>query len=359
MKYVLTLILGWSPPFFLLHAGAQEPPLAVKGLDPIALSQGKEIAGLESLETRHGLYRYRFANKESKAAFEARPEERGIQFGGACGKMGPFSGNGNPARFFVHDSRIYIFASESCRDSFKKDPEKHIERPNPVPQGSAEQRKRGGELVDLTLVGFGGAKRVDGLKTLQEITRHAYKQGDKETISKYQVAWAFPDRVRIVEEFSVPYGFVVDGQKGHQISGKESLALENSMREVAWRQALRQPLAMLKNRHAKGFVAIARGPGKVGETAVELLEVALHGATSTWFIEVKTGRILQVQYEARRAMVGDNVVKFADFRDIDGLIMPHQRSTFFNGKAVNNPEVRIERIVPNGELKSEIFKQSK
>jgi YHS domain-containing protein len=343
----------------VLHAGAQEPPLAVKGLDPIALSQGKEIAGLESLESRHGLYRYRFANKENKAAFEAKPEERGIQFGGACGKMGPFSGNGNPARFFVHDGRIYTFASESCRDSFKKDPEKHIERPNPVPQGSAEQRKRGGELVDLALVGFGGAKHVDGLKTLQEVTRQVYKHGEKETISKHQVAWAFPDRVRIVEEFSVPYGFVVDGQKGHQISGKESSTLENSMREVAWRQALRQPLAMLKNRNAKGFVAIAKGPGKVGETAVELLVVSLHGATSTWSVEPKSGRILQVQYEARRGMVGDNVVKFADFRDVDGLIMPYHRSTFFNGKAVTSPEVQIERIVPNGEINPEIFKPSK
>jgi YHS domain-containing protein len=331
----------------------------VKGLDPIALSEGKELIGLESLEARHGLFRYRFASKENKAAFEAKPEERGIQFGGACGKMGPFSGNGNPARFFVHDGRIYVFASEGCRDAFKKDPEKHIERPNPVPEGSAEQRKRGAELLDLTLNGFGGAKRVDGLKTLQEMTRHAYKQGDKETVSKYQVAWAFPDRVRIVEEFSVPYGFVVDGRKGHQISGKESLTLETSMREVAWRQALRQPLAMLKNRDAKGFVAIAKGPGKVGETAVELLAVALHGATSTWSVEAKTGRILQVQYEARRGTVGDNVVTFADFRDVDGLIMPYQRATFFNGKAVSSPEASIERIVPNGELKPEIFMQSK
>lgn len=358
MKYAMQLVIGFCAFSTALTAGPPAPKLALKGLDPIALSAGKEVAGLDSLETCHGLFRYRFANAENKAAFEAKPEERGIQFGGACGRMGPFSGNGNPERFYVHDRRIYVFASEGCRDSFKKAPEKHIERPNPVPEGTAAERKRGAELLELALVGFGGAKRVDGLKSIQEFTRQAYKQGDKEVVSTYQVAWAFPDRVRIVEEFSVPYGFVVSGQKGYQMYGKDSWELESSMREVAWRQALRQPLAMLRNRSTPGFVAIAKGPGKVDDTAVELLVVALHGATTTWSVEPKSGRILQVEFQGRRGTVGDNAVKFSDFREVDGLVMPHQRAEFFNGKRVSSPEIRIERFVPNGELKPGTFMPS-
>jgi YHS domain-containing protein len=355
MRFAIVVIVALCVLPSALCAAPPEPKLALKGLDPIALSEGKEVEGSEALETLHGQFRYRFATKENKAAFEAKPEERGIQFGGACGKMGPFSGSGSPQRFFVHEGRIYVFASEGCRDAFKRDPEKHIERPNPVPDGSEEQRKRGAELLALALKGFGGAERVDRLKSLQEFTRHVYKQGDNETVSSHQVAWAFPDRVRIVEEFSVPYGYVVDGRKGHQIEGKNCLMMENGIREIAWRQALRQPLAMLKNRHAKGFTAIAKGAAKVDKTDVELLAVALDGATSTWLVDPATGRILEVQFEARRGTVGHNVIQFSDFREIDGLIIPHRRTRFFNGKEVDSPQTRIERIAPDGILAPELF----
>ncbi len=359
MKQAFLLFIAFG---ILSPALIGAPPavqLALKGFDPIALSEGKEIAGLVSLETQHGLFRYRFANKENKALFEATPEERAIQFGGACGKMGPFSGSGNPERFFVHDHRIYVFASEGCRNAFKKDPTKHIELPNPLPEGSAEAKRRGKELVELALLGLGGGKRVDALKTLQEFTRNVYRQGETESISHSQVVWDFPNRVRIQEEFTQPYGFVVDGSNGHQISGKESWPLESSMRIVAWRQALRQPLAMIKNRNAKGFLAVAKGVGKLDKLDVELLCVSLEGATSTWSLDPKTGRILQVQYEGRRGVIGDIVVQFADFRDFDGLTLPQKQTKFFNGKEISSPKEQIERIVADGELKPEIFRQSK
>lgn len=355
MKRVL-FVMAWFAAF-VGAAGAEPPaaPLALKGLDPIALSEGKEVPGLESLESIHGRYRYRFANPENKTAFDAKPEERGIQFGGACGKMGPFSGNGNPDRFFVHDRRIYIFASESCRDGFKKNPDKHIEQPNPAPQGSEEQIKRGNALLQQVLAGFGGADKVDGIKNFQVIDKHVYKQGGKEVIGMHRVAWAFPNRVRIEEEFSVPYGFVVRGDAGFQVAGTEIWPLETSMRAVAWRQALRQPLALLRNRNAKGFIAAAKGESKVDDTPVELLAVALDGATSTWSIDPKTRRILQTAYQARRGTVGDNVVKFSDFREVNGLVLPHQRAVFFNGKAITSPEVRMERYIVNGDLKPDLF----
>ncbi len=336
-------------------AESPEPVLALNGLDPIALIDGKEVPGLETIEITHGLFRYRFANPENKATFTAKPDDHGIQFGGACGKMGPFSGNGNPSRFYVHDRRIYVFASESCRDGFKRDPVKHIEQPNPVPMGTAEQKQQGAALVEKALSGFGGAARVDGLKSLKATVKHVYKSGNTETIGTKRVIWSFPRRVRIEEEFSTAYGFVIDGQQGAQFAGAKNWPMDMSMRDFGWRQALREPLAMLRNRDAKGFVAIAQGKGEVDGQSVELLAVALDGATSTWSIDAKSGRILQCAYNARRGVVGDVVVKYSDFREVDGLTLPHVSAIAFNGKPVASPEVRHDSFVVNGDIKPGVF----
>lgn len=336
------------------------PVLALGGLDPIALADGKETPGLETIEATFGRFKYRFATAENKKAFEAKPEERAIQFGGGCGRMGPLSGTGDPKRYAVHARRIYIFASEGCRDGFLRDPEKHIDLPNPEPTGTAEQKKQGGQLVAQALDGFGGAKVVDALTRLHRTETLTYKQEQKETVGMERVTWAFPDRVRTEQDFGKPFGYVVRSDGGFEIAGEKQWPLEPAMRDDAWRRALRDPLVVLRNRDAKGFVAVAKGADKVDGTPVETVEVALHGATSTWSIEPKTGRILQIAYRGRRVgSVGDNVVKFSDFKEVDGLVLPHARTEFFDGKELTAPARRTDKVVVNGEVKADLFQQPK
>lgn len=340
-------------------AETPEPVLALKGLDPIELGRGKEVPGQEALECRQGLYRYRFANAENRRLFESKPKEYGIQFGGACGRMGPFSGNGHPDRFWVHDRRIYLFASEACRNSFKKDPEKHIDRPNPVPDAAAERLKRGAALLELALNGFGGADRVDGLKSYQETVKQLYRSGNQESSSTRRLTWVFPDAVHMVEEFSNPYGYAARGPAAIQIAGKQSWPINSNLRDIAWRQVLREPLPLLRQRKTKGFLAVAGAPVMLDDMQVEQLIVALHGGTTTWSIDPKTGRIVQVAYQGRRWTIGDIKVKFSDFRSVKGLILPHKRQEFFDGKPVTNPEQELQGIVLDGEVKMELFPGAK
>lgn len=346
--YVLIVFAVGSSP-----ARAETPPpaLALNGLDPLALAEGKETPGKESIEAAYGRFVYRFASEASKKAFLARADERAIQFGGACGKMGPFSGTGNPARYHVHDGRIYIFASEFCRDAFRKDPEKHIDRPNPVPKGSEEEQARGMKLIDRVLDGFGGAKGVDAARTLRRVEKIVYKQGDKETVGTGRTTWVFPDTVRVEEDYGTPYGHIVKGKGGFELYGKQDWTLEPAMRDDAWRRALREPLVMLCNRQAKGFVAVSRGPNSV--------EVSLDGASSTWTLDEKTGRILRAEFKARRGTVGDIAVSYDDFKPVGSLVLPHKRIEFFNGKEVTVPQKRIESLEVNGDVKGDLFVQPK
>ncbi|QDU18412.1 ferritin family protein [Urbifossiella limnaea] len=327
------------------------PVLALTGLDPVALAAGTETPGKEGIEATYGRFTYRFASEANKAAFLARPGERAVQFGGACGRMGPFSGTGNPARFHVHDGRIYLFASEACRDSFKRDPDKHVEQPNPAPQGTADEKARGARLVERALDGFGGAKAVDALRTLSRVEKVVYTQGGTETAGTARSVWAFPDAVRTEESFGTPYGHVVTRDGGFEFLGQKDWALEPAMRADAWRRALREPLVLLRNRAAPGFVAVARGPNTV--------EVALAGATSTWTLDEKTGRVVRAEFRARRGTVGDNAVVFADFRAVNGVVLPHKRTESFDGKEITAPARRVEALEANGEVKAELFVRPK
>src|SRR5262249_25142603 len=69
-----------KPPQAAKAKAADEAALALTGLDPVLLTQGKQVKGSEKLtEVRHGL-RYRFADEKSRAAFTKEPEKYEAQF---------------------------------------------------------------------------------------------------------------------------------------------------------------------------------------------------------------------------------------------------------------------------------------
>lgn len=101
---------------------------ALLGFDPVRLSAGEEVKGLEELAVEHGGYRYLFATEADRKAFLGDPARYEIQFKGACAYMVHFGegpGSGDPDRFHVHKGRIYIFGTENCRDTFKESPDKY------------------------------------------------------------------------------------------------------------------------------------------------------------------------------------------------------------------------------------------
>src|SRR5262249_12297000 len=98
--------------------------LALKGLDPVQLTQGKEMKGEEKLSVTHKGFKYLFANAEDKAKFEKEPKRFEIQLSGECPVVP--GAEGNPEIFTVYNERIYIFASDNCLANFKEDPKKYV-----------------------------------------------------------------------------------------------------------------------------------------------------------------------------------------------------------------------------------------
>src|SRR5262245_4675963 len=99
---------------------AQQPgkdaALAIKGLDPVALVTGKEMAGDKAIALDRGGFRYLFASNDNRAMFEREPARFEIQNKGYCGAMPGVKGN--PALFAVVKGRIFVFGSADCRAAF-------------------------------------------------------------------------------------------------------------------------------------------------------------------------------------------------------------------------------------------------
>src|SRR5262245_625630 len=109
----ICLLLTFAAICFSSNAFAQTKPeslLAIKGVDPVRLSQGKEQKGDEKISVDHKGFKYMFASAENKAKFEKESKRYGIQMEGECPVVP--GAEGNPEIFAVYNERIYIFASE-------------------------------------------------------------------------------------------------------------------------------------------------------------------------------------------------------------------------------------------------------
>lgn len=324
--------------------GDAEPVLALGGLDPVALTRGKEAKGKEELQATQGRYRYLFASKENKQKFDAAPESFAIRFDGACMKMGPLSGYGGPERYYVHDGRIYLFASESCRDRFKAEPEKFIDRPDEPPSGTEAERKRGRELLEHALSGLGGADKVDGLKTLRAEMKLTYQQRDQLLEGKQVMTMSFPERWRVEESWGGPaYGHALSPDRAVNISKGEFEPASKDVWEVVVCRYYHNVLPILRARGEKGFVAVAGGPGQVDGVDVEWVKTGFKGATTSLGIDAKSGRILQLAYQGRTpAGIGEVRKTFSEFRPVEGgLMLPFKVQTAYNGKAEPKPATYV------------------
>src|SRR5678815_1684659 len=113
---VIVVVLGCFTAIASAQASSSrsESVIPLEGLDPVMLSQGKEVQGDTKYSVTRGRFQYLFASAENKAAFEKEPARYEIQLDGHCARMGAPT-SGNPDLYFVHNGRIYIFGSEECQ----------------------------------------------------------------------------------------------------------------------------------------------------------------------------------------------------------------------------------------------------
>lgn len=335
MRHVLLTL-----PLFLLAvpiAAQTERPLALRGLDPVALCEGEEIDGSPDLVLDWGRHRYCFVDEASLATFRADPQRWGIQWGGACGRMGPLSGRGSPDRWAVHDGRIYVFASDGCRDGFLSAPERFVVAPAPFPDASAEELAEGQRWIEKAVAAHGGAEAIDARRALHLVSRReqdgwsgvheilATAAGEVRRTSSwtpsqegqpgYTTVW-----VAAGDAFSVEDGEVFDTK-----SEEERRDLE--------RFAHREPLFLLWERKRAGFRAAHAGEGVLVSDTVVDVAVELDGLVTTLHLDPETARIRGLSWTGRPNDGITHAVTetFTEWRTVDGVVVPAARAVTVDG----------------------------
>jgi Cytochrome P460 len=102
--------------------------LALTGLDPVQLIDGREEMGKPEIVASHGPYRYQFVSEPHRARFAADPAAFSIQ--NATCPVVP-GASVDPALFAVHEKRIYAFATSDCVERFKGRPAEFVKSQPP------------------------------------------------------------------------------------------------------------------------------------------------------------------------------------------------------------------------------------
>ena len=112
-----------APALSETRTDAKESVVALGGLDPVLLVQGREEMGKPEIVASHRAYRYQFVSEPDRVAFAADPDRYAIQNTTCLVVPGaPI----DPARFAVHEGRIYGFAMADCVKQFKEKPAAYL-----------------------------------------------------------------------------------------------------------------------------------------------------------------------------------------------------------------------------------------
>ena len=323
---------------------SSETVIPLEGLDPVMLSQGKEVQGDTKFKVTRGKFQYIFANAENKATFEKDPSRYEIQLNGHCARMGAPTG-GNADLYYVHNGRIYIFGSEECQTLFKATPEKYLETP-PAPKSppTAEMVKRGQELIAKAVEAFGAGSKLDQLRSLQRTDLRGNQVKNILTV-------AFPDTLRqetVRPNFTL-VSVITPADSFVTVSNRTRPMAEDN-RAAIYKELNRDPIFLLRARTRPDFKASG---------TEDSVDVELAGFATTLGIDPGTGRVVSQTYRGRGpgGVVGQIVINYSDFRTVEGLSLPSKTTATLDGQPFPALSATTEAITINGQIDPSSFKK--
>ncbi|MEO5897211.1 MAG: hypothetical protein ABIS06_16090 [Vicinamibacterales bacterium] len=364
MKILRTLILVALTGF---GAQAQQTPPAapdeaLDGVDTvILLKESKEVFGKASFRSTYGRLNYLFSSAATKAEFDSAPERYAVQMGGLCARMGKTVA-GNPSDYIVHDGKIYLFGSDACHEAFAAAPAKYLPKPAaPMPTDPAASTN-GQALLENAVASIGGAG-LDGLKTYVESTSEQQKRPTGEVKVEIRKMWQFPgasraDRtVPMADGRKATFGTLLTNTGAYGIGGDRVTPVIAEALPSVQQEMWREIVPLLRGRREAGVAVAALGSGIVDGTPVERVRVRRGGLDVTLNLIPQSGRVHSTTFVDRGpgGQFGEITMIYADFKNVDGLILPHTQRALFNGAAEGSLSRTIETIGVNVPLDAGLF----
>lgn len=322
--------------------------LALRGLDPVELTTGQEVAGAPGLVEIFGRYRYSFRNEDNRRLFLANKERYSIQFGGACMRMGPLSGGGDSERFHVHLGHIYLFASDSCLNAFLAKPERFIDTVDEIPFGPPQEEEAARMVLQKAVQAMGGEDFLRQLRTFQTIQEITQKTESRTTQLTRTIVTQFPlTHVRHDDYGEYQSAWLLRDDHGY-FSWEKGAPVDESVRQFMIRELNRLPVVILKSWVEGQVIAVRTGTDIVGGDAVDVVNVFIQGAATSLSIRPTDGQVLRTEYRGRASQGISGIRRdYSDFRKVDGLVLPFSATLSIDGKESAGTTVVLKEVKVN------------
>lgn len=225
---------------------AKPEPLPV---DPVLLVEHDTHApGVARFAAEHEGRIYHFATDESRARFVADPARYAVRLGGSCARMGPFSGEGRVDLYAAVEGRVYLFASESCRETFLTHHPRLLETDDAPIDPTPEARARADAVLKGAIDRATGGRGLGAFAWFETTRTERVESGgteyEHEVRTRYGLDGRSMEHINRWNERTWTRDWTGEGGTFSDPEGGErSMAADQS--EACRRAVLRQPLVML------------------------------------------------------------------------------------------------------------------
>jgi len=262
------------------------------------------------------------------------------------------------AKTYIHRDQIAVVVVgkpadfDRPLDSFGKVTKLDITIPEPQAPArtaaTAESAAKGKSLFSKIVASLGGDEKVRKVKGFQFRGTMKVKSPMGEMDAKIVESFSLPDSIR--QELTLPMGtMVVVASPGASFMamGPRSSDMPGSQRDETMKEIRRIPIVVARADGGSKLTINHAGSDKIGDTAVEILDVTNDGADMRWLVDPSNGHVLRASFRS----VGDtgpaeSVVDYSDWHQVDGMWIPWAEAVKQNGELSQSLQITEYKLDP-------------
>lgn len=188
-------------------------------------------------------------------------------------------------------------------------------------------------LMEKAAAFAGGRANIDAISAVLRVGQMVLNTPQGEMQADVKLLTQYPLATRT--EMTLPMGVitqVVTPEAAFMVSPMGSQDIPGSQRDAMLSDAKTEFLAVLKNLGNAQYTFVAAGSEKIGDVDAQIVEINADGASTKWYLDPATGRLLRSVTRSGGPMPGDVVTEFSEWRNFGALTLPTASSMTRNGQ---------------------------
>ena len=230
--------------------------------------------------------------------------------------------------------------------------------PEPMPEASEGDTAKAKQVIAAAVEAYGGLEKLEAVQNIVvegRATANSPMGQMNIDVKGYQV---YPDKLR--QDIKMPQGemsYAFDGTSGFALTPMGPQPLPPEMTASLKDGIFREPIWLLAGLMQEGSSVQYAGTEEVmGKPTAVVLVPQPSGEVLKVFISEETHLIVKMGFrETEQGVVVNKETLLADYRDVDGVKMPHHIQQNVEGELFT--ETRISSVTLNAELDESLFQE--